>query len=262
MDFQNLDSEIKKELEEEILFSAIEESLEKEKIQENKKAKKTNKRKKYTSNTTVKSGLKIRTVLLLILTLLVNTYAWFIYISTVSMGISMHVKDWNFELSNGDQTQNFEFIVEQIYPGMETAIYDITAKNTGETSAELSCELLSVEILGDEYLGTESGGTYTSDELFEILESYPFKIQIYFNDILYDGSQHAMITDEETAISFRVSWEYETGDTDDEIESNDEIDTYWGSRAYQYAAENTDNYSIKVKIKVQAVQSSADNMNP
>ena len=76
------ESEIEKEFEQEILYSAIEDELNKNAriVSRNPNVKK--KKKKLH----LKKEIKIRTLLLLIVTLIMNTYAWFIYISTVSVG--------------------------------------------------------------------------------------------------------------------------------------------------------------------------------
>lgn len=270
MDFQNLEYEIDKELEQEILFSAIEENLEKERKKTLKNSRKKKKSNKYRTSTvtTLKSGLKIRTVLLLILTLLVNTYAWFIYISTVSMSISMHVRNWQFELYSGDQTERFEFIVDEIYPGMTEAVQQITANNSGETDADLTCDVTYMNILGTEYsVGDtyeENGQTleYTSEKLFELLNSYPFRLEIYIDGELYDGKTIEMPSTEVVTIEFKVNWDYEKGATEAEIEANDQIDTEWGNKAYEYMQTNPDAYSIIIHVDIKATQKDNNVTNP
>ena len=262
MDFQDLDQVLYKELENEILYSAIEEEYEK-KIKKDKRRRKskTSRKNDTYAVTTLKSGLKIKTVLLLLLTLIVNTYAWFIYISTVSMDMLMHVKDWSFELSNGEQTENFEFNVEQIYPGMDFVDFQINAKNSGETGADLSCEILTLKVLEEEYItgntyidedGSEK--TYTSDDLFEILTNYPFKVQVYFGDNPYNGTPLPMPTTGEVDIRFTVDWPYETGNNASSIATNDAIDTYYGEAAHQFMIDHPDEDSIRVQMKIVAVQ--------
>lgn len=264
MEFQDLESKLYEDIENEILYSAIEETIENEdKVKPTKtlNSSKKKKRKRYSSK--LKSGLKIRTVILLLLTLLVNTYAWFIYISTVSMGISMHVKNWSFELSSGDQTENFVFEVGEIYPGMTEKEQIISAKNSGETEAELSCDILSLKIFEDKYIAGETtydnNGTeevYTSEKLFELLKTYPFKIEIYIDDVLYDGIPIAMpAEDKDVVLKFKVNWDYEV-ESDDQavIDAADEIDTYWGNRAYEFDNNHPDEYCIEVEVKIKAVQ--------
>lgn len=264
MEFQDLESKLYEDIENEILYSAIEETIENEdkaKPAKTLNSSKKKKRKRYSSK--LKTGLKIRTVILLLLTLLVNTYAWFIYISTVSMGISMHVKNWSFELSSGDQTENFIFEVGEIYPGMTEKEQIISAKNSGETEAELSCDILSLKIFEDKYVAGETtydnNGTeevYTSEKLFELLGTYPFKIQIYIDDVLYTGTPIAMpAKSQDVVLKFKVNWDYEV-ESDDQavIDAADEIDTYWGNRAYEFDNNHPDEYCIEVEVKIKAVQ--------
>ncbi len=265
MDFQDLESILYEDIENEILYSAIEETIENE--DENKPEKTLNsskkkKRKRYSSM--LNSGLKIRTVLILLLTLIANTYAWFIYISTVSMDISMHVKNWSFELSSGDQTENFLFEVGEIFPGMTEKVQLINAKNNGETEAELSCDILSMRIFEDEYIAGETtydnGGVqeiYSSEKLFELLKTYPFKIEIYIDDTLYNGTPVPMeVGSEDVELKFKVNWDYEV-DSDDQtvIDAADEIDTYWGNKAYDFDQNHPGEYGIEIEVKIRAVQS-------
>ncbi len=264
MDFQDLESKLYEDIEHEILYSAIEEAIENEEETEDLKTlnnSKKKKRKKYSS--TLKSGLKIRTVLVLLLTLLVNTYAWFIYISTVSMGISMHVKNWSFELSSGDQTENFIFEVGEIYPGMQEKEQLINAKNSGETEAELSCDIVSMRILEDEYIAGETTydnngiqEVYTSEKLFELLQTYPFKIEVYIDNTLYTGTPIPMpARSENVELKFKVKWDYEV-ESDDQtvIDASDAVDTYWGNRAYEFDETHPDEYCIEIQVKIKAVQ--------
>lgn len=253
MYFQNL--ELDKELEEKILFSAIEDEI------ETKKKKSSRRKNKYDYiNTRLKSGLKIKTVLLLLMTLLVNTYAWFIYISTVSMDISMHVKSWEFKLSDGKQTQDFEFTVDEIYPGMQEEKHEIDAENNGEMAAELTCDITYMKVLGNEYkVGeayTENGITkeYTSEKLFEILKSYPFKVEIYIDENAYNGSPIEMTTGDSNKISFTVNWDYEVDGDEAAIAAADAIDTYWGNEAYKFKNTNPDEYCIKIDVTISATQ--------
>lgn len=294
MKSQDLESKEYKDLEQELLFSAIEENFQyteedeynedteddyeeddeyeyedDEEEDDDDDNLTLNKSPKDKKRKILKSGLKIKTILLLLVTLIVNTYAWFIFISTVELSMTMHVNDWDFELTSGNQSQDFEFLVEQVYPGMEEESLEITAKNNGETSAKLTCDIEKINILGTEYvLGAsytgEDGttGTYTYEKLFEVLNSYPFKIEILINDQIYDGEPIPMATGAETKIIFRINWDYETGTTEEEIAAADIIDTYWGNEAYKYRQENPDKDSIKIDATIRAVQDNLKEENP
>lgn len=62
--------------------------------------------------------LKLRTLFMLSLTLIFNTYAWFLYVTTVSTNMTVHVDAWsvNFEVDNQVIEREFLLEVEQAYP--------------------------------------------------------------------------------------------------------------------------------------------------
>lgn len=264
------ESEIEKEFEQEILYSAIEDELNKNAriVSRNPNVKK--KKKKLH----LKKEIKIRTLLLLIVTLIMNTYAWFIYISTVSVGLDVHIKSWDFELQNGEQTEDFEFVVDNIYPGVpiEDSVQNISAANNGEMDALLTCDVVYMRILDKEY-STDQKYTqtpltdfYTSAELLKMLyENYPFKIKVYLVSVddagneqltLYEGQDVQMPTSSRINIRIQIEWPYEMGSSNANatLEEADGEDTFWGQEAYKYHKDNPDEYSIVIKLDVKAVQ--------
>lgn len=68
----------------------------------------------------LKKRLRRRTLFFLILTLMANTFAWFIYSNKVSNNITTGVKSWkiNFKQDGVDIVNNVEFKIDSIYPGM------------------------------------------------------------------------------------------------------------------------------------------------
>lgn len=264
------ESEIEKEFEQEILYSAIEDELNKNAriVSRNPNVKK--KKKKLH----LKKEIKIRTLLLLIVTLIMNTYAWFIYISTVSVGLDVHIKSWDFELQNGEQTEDFEFVVDNIYPGVpiEDSVQNISAANNGEMDALLTCDVVYMRILDKEY-STDQKYTqtpltdfYTSAELLKMLyENYPFKIKVYLVSVddagneqltLYEGQDVQMPTSSRINIRIQIEWPYEMGSSNANatLEEADGEDTFWGQEAYKYHKDNPDEYSIVIKLDVKAIQ--------
>ncbi len=94
--------------------------------------------------------VKIRNLVLLILLLITNTYAWFIYSTEVNTDISVHVKSWNVEFYiNGSTTSvtNMTIDIQNAYPGMSDFVRVVNVYNDGETSATLSYELESARIM-------------------------------------------------------------------------------------------------------------------
>ena len=184
--------------------------------------------------------IKIRNVLILILLLIFNTYAWFIYATKVSSSLSVHVSSWNVEFSVGeDETvTNILIAVERVYPGMENYEKNVTVKNKGEIKAELDYDIISLKVMDEFY---KIGENITMEELENKLKTdYPFKINVIKDDtLLKEGTGEGLF-------SVTVEWPFESG--------NDELDTLWGNKAYEYYALNPGEKSMEIEIRLSAKQ--------
>ena len=184
--------------------------------------------------------IKIKNIIILILLLIFNTYAWFIYATRVSSSLSVHVSSWNVEFSVGeDETvTNIKVEVERVHPGMETYERNITVRNNGEIKAKLEYEMISLKVMNEYY---KIGENITSEELEnKINTEYPFKINLIKDDEqLKAGTGTGLF-------QVTVEWPFESG--------NDELDTEWGNKAYEYYAVNPEAKSIEIEIKLIAEQ--------
>ena len=84
--------------------------------------------------------LKVRYLLIIIVLLSCNSFAWFIYIKDVQNSIDIHVRGWNIimENSSGVISQVYKMNVQNMYPGMDDHIETLTAYNKSEMSASLT----------------------------------------------------------------------------------------------------------------------------
>lgn len=184
--------------------------------------------------------IKIKNIIILILLLIFNTYAWFIYATRVSSELSVHISSWNVEFSVGeDETvTNIVIAVERIYPGMETVEDNITVKNKGEVKAELDYDIASLKVMDELY---EVGENITSEQLeTKMKNDYPFKISVTMDDTqLAEGTGPG-------AFTVKVEWPFESG--------NDELDTQWGNKAYEYYSVNPGEKSIEIELVLKAQQ--------
>lgn len=184
--------------------------------------------------------IKIRNIIFLILLLIFNTYAWFIYATRVSTGISAHVSSWNVEFSTGEDetTTNIVIELDRIYPGMETVKKEVSVKNKGEISAKLDYDIIALKVMEEEY---KIGEDMTSEELESKMKSeYPFKVNIVKDDAeLLQGIGPGRF-------SVTIEWPFESGD--------DELDTLWGSKAYEYYSLNPGAKSVEIEITLIAEQ--------
>lgn len=223
-------------------FSKVEKA---EKISEPEN-KKTNIVKSKKNNENVKKKTKNiikyinpKTMIILILLLIFNAYAWFIYATRASLDLTTHVAAWEISFDAGEQESTTSVIIEidRIYPGMEDYVKEINVYNRGELSANLSYKVMAINILGDSY---EVGENYTSEDLKNILDSYPFKITI--------ETTSDQIEAEDGAGKFiiKVVWPFESG--------NDEADTYWGNRSAEFQKNNPQEKGLKVTFELTATQ--------
>lgn len=186
--------------------------------------------------------IKIRNLIILILLLVFNAYAWFVYTTRVSLDLSAHVSSWDvqFVAKDGGVSSDMIIKVEKVYPGMEDFEKIIEVQNRGEVNVELSYEIESVRIM-DETIEKNDETGVTSESIEEKLKNdYPFKINIVKDDSnLITGSGNG-------SFKITVVWPYESGD--------DEADTNWGRKAYEYYENNPDKECIELKLVLKATQ--------
>ncbi len=184
----------------------------------------------------LKKRIRKRTLFFLIIALMANTFAWFIYSNKVSNSITTGVKSWKITFDQDGQTleQNVVFDFDDIYPGVNDQEKSIDITNDGEMKAYISYKIESIQIFDDIF----TIDNYSSLELENILNNnYPFKIVFSNDDEINIG---------DTA-SFKVhlTWPFESGD--------DEKDTYYGKKSYEFK-QNSNDSQIKIKVKIKASQ--------
>lgn len=182
--------------------------------------------------------VRLKTIFLLALTLASNSFAWFIYSTEVSSSISTRVREWKvtFDVDGQRIEKEVTINVGSLYPGMETYTEVFTASNTGESKATFVYEVKEANVLGDNLLNSITG----NDKILEYLETaYPFKVKL-------SSSNNSIEINGQEQITIDVSWPYESG--------NDELDTYWGNKAYDFHKANPDSPSIVLVIKISASQ--------
>ena len=191
--------------------------------------------------------------------LAVNTYAWFIYVNTVSNSVDVHVKSWKIDFTSGDTpiTDYVNVFVDNVYPGMTTYTKSITAYNYSEVAATATYKILSASIMGDEYVTVEGrdetgqtvlGTDLTSEELEEQLaEDYPFTITLAIT------SSSMVAETGSTTYTISIAWPYESGD--------DELDTEWGTQAYDFKQNHPTSPCIELVVKIYITQTETNNNN-
>ena len=183
--------------------------------------------------------IKLRTIIILIVLLVFNSYAWFIYSTKVATGLEAHVSSWDVSIQAGEgETTNLEIIVDRIYPGMNTFEKEIEVHNKGEVKALLSYEVKSYTILGESF---ETNETVTEADLKKnLLDNYPFKVSVAISSEIIDaGNGYG-------TFKVTVEWPFESGD--------DVADTHWGEESYKYYSLHPKEPSLQVKLVLSVEQ--------
>lgn len=200
----------------------------------------------------IRKKLKARYLLIFIVLISCNSFAWFIYIKDVQNSIDIHVRGWNIimENSSGVISQVYKMNVQNMYPGMDEHVETLTAYNKSEMSASLTYSILKVRIFDETIYSKEGklednmelvGDELTSSELItKLFNDYPFKIEFLVSSEILDAEYGS------STYTLKVSWLYESG--------NDKLDTEWGARAYQFKENNPNNSSIEIEAKINVIQ--------
>ena len=204
---------------------------------------------------------KIRILILLLVMLIVSTYAWFVFklIPPKISGLTGSVSEWEVEYSIDDvviEEEEINIAVDEFYPGMDEYTKNIVVRNITPTVSSIKIELTSVKLFGEEILPsllanndiTEAG---TTKNIFST-DRYPFKAGYYYDkNIIHDSYIDESLTPNSTArITFFASWDYERVTATMTQQQNDELDTSLGSRAYQYYKDNETESALEITLKI------------
>lgn len=212
----------------------------------------------------LKKIIKPHQIIVLIILLAGNTYAWFVYSNKVSNSIDVHVRAWNVLFQSGQTaiSDYFYINVPTAYPGMPDYTNTLTIQNDSEVAANVTYQILEARIFDELYV-TEEGRTdageqvqqddLTSDELETVLSTnYPFTITFSLSSNTLSEVSNNVVSSSNYSVT--VHWPYESG--------SDALDTYWGKKAYAYyASEQTSSSSqsssagISLRIKIFVNQS-------
>ncbi len=181
---------------------------------------------------------KISLILILFLSFASVTFAWFIYNRTVGLGLPAHIKAWDVYL-NTKETENYQFTISSLYPGMPNATDSVNIYNDGEIDADLEIYVKSVTLFGEvqtenvDYTVnvSQDGSTYN-------IEGYPFSIQFSLDNSTIVAGDHEELT-------FESVWNYdntnEPGCTvTNGVNSCDLIDTDYGERSAEFEDSQAD----------------------
>lgn len=225
----------------------------------------------------------IRSVILLLFLLGINTFAWFTYISRADVSINGSVVSWNVNfLDENGAVEDVDIEITEMQPGMIPFEKTIEIVNHSDVAARFSYDIKSVNILGIEILQGESNENIISS----LQNDYPFILNIIpgKTDLAIGDSTNFQVTMdwsyEETEKYYRLNSVYSydpsvyyytytnnTYQIDETVTSDnfaskvatglylekDDADSFFGYQCGNYE-QNTGNPCIKINLELRANQ--------
>ena len=183
---------------------------------------------------------RIILIVLLCVTLLSSSYAWFAATKTTTLnGLSGQVNSWDVAYVISDTEvidKEVSFDLSTIYPTMPTYEQNLHIYNLGEKGANIKLEIISVKLFGEEILDSLKEKLEITNKdnkiiIFDDLSNsseYPFKTQIEYDKLfIYD------------------KYEYISYD-----ENGNFIDAKDPNGKYGYETNNRSVATIRVKVRV------------
>ena len=169
------------------------------------------------------------------------TLAWFAYSGLSKVTTEIDVKSWLIEFEKDNKTVSNDIVISlaDVYPGMGTIHESIKIKNRGDSNAKLSYSITSVRIFDEDINVDVLEQDFIKDKLSH---GYPFSINMDLSD------NFVLAKGDESEFELSISWPLDS--------DNDELDSEWGNKAYQFGVDeqnkfsNDSTYKIRPSIKI------------
>ena len=146
-----------------------------------------------------KKLLKTRSIIFALFLLVVNSYAWFVYVSKADLTLSGNVVSWDVKFHDeSSEIMDFDIEIDQLYPGMSVFEKSINILNSSDFEATFSYELSDLYLFGEFQ-------DITNEEILNFLNSgFPFQFEfISSNEHLESGNGYSRFT-------IQAYWPYES----------------------------------------------------
>lgn len=231
-----------------------------------------------------RNKLKRNGIILAMFLLVVNTYAWFVYLAKASLTVDASVIGWDIKFYDEDgEEMDVTINIKDLYPGMKDYQKKIIITNDSSLKGEFSYTISDLKLIGIE------SDIKESNQLVESLQNdYPFKVT-------FESDKNELDSDGDFANFYiRVVWPFESDNKytlikernkfqelypyykldnqnyiiDEEVTSinfldkvnsgiymdSDDIDTFWGEQAVIYKENNPDKGTLTFKLNMRVEQ--------
>lgn len=140
----------------------------------------------------------IRSIILIAFLLVVNTFAWFTYISRAGVTLSGSVVSWDVNfLEETNVIKEIEIEITDMKPGMLAYEKEIVINNGGDIDAKLSYIIESLTLAGKEIVQENQQALLNS-----IQNDYPYKLSL-------TASKEIISPKSSATVKIGLNWEYE-----------------------------------------------------
>ena len=151
-----------------------------------------------------KRKVKYTSFLFVLLTLGVNIFAWFTYVTSASLQIDASVAAWDvvFTDDSGQTTNTAIINIHKMLPGMEPYSRKFRVRNQGEVAADFNYVVKSIELFGKVTKIEEESNEQVINDL---KNKYPFSVS-------FVSPKNSLDIEETINFEVKVDWNYDSED--------------------------------------------------
>lgn len=223
-----------------------------------------------------KKKIKFKSLILIIFSLIMTTFAWFTYSKILNPELNLHISSWDMQYFIGEEekTNPIGVQIPTIYPAMDEQTVTIDIKNNGETLIDVEYSIQALTIAGIQYELVQEGANPTNTNYIvlgaSVLESRTVgtgeteDVYIYKNAVTSDITKIPFTIEIEHSAQVKPVTKNANGEkvpgegylkiTVNWIGDNDELDSQWGYVIGEYLNSEEATSAISMQVTIESYQ--------
>lgn len=219
-----------------------------------------------------------KTLVLVIFSLVMTTFAWFAYSKVLEPTLNMHMASWDIEYFIGAEKKTNPIGIEipVLYPAMPEQSVTIDIKNNGETLVDIDYQVQAISIAGTSYQVIREGETIpegnsnyvvltksvletdgtTGKQIYKNvitndITRFPFTIEVEHSAQVeaVSENEYGTLIPGEAYLTVKANW----------IGDNTELDSEWGYTVGEYFTNNPDATSaMSILLSIDSYQANPE----
>ena len=207
-----------------------------------------------------KKKIKLKTLVLVVFSLIMTTFAWFAYSKVLDTTLNLHVASWDMKYSiEGDPVENpIGIDISTLYPTMEEQSVTVDIKNNGETMVDIEYQIQSVTIAGTSYEIVQEGETNTTANYISVasavLSTNASGERVYKSVITNDISKFPFTIEVEHSAQVAAAGQGYLTITVNWIGDNNALDSEWGYKVGEFLEVNPTLPAMSMVLSINSYQ--------